>query len=704
MRVGRAAAIGLVIIAVAAGHAVLASQMRVPIIYADELGYIENARYLALGGARPALTYYPGLSVFLVPAWLVTTRALSVWRWALDVNIAAAVLTLLEVAALGRILGLNRVSRWLVALLVSAYPAVLLYSDTALSESLFQAVFLGLVLAVVVAARHPTRWSGWAGAGLAVAFLTLVHPRGLAVVVALVVVAALVIRRQPARRGATLGLAVGLVLGFGLVRVALVATRATNVVARTDYKAGAVVSRNLTGHNARDLVVGVFGRGFYLSLATVGLAPLAILLGLLALRALWSREHDDTSVIEGFVGLSAIGVGALSALQTSGGTRADQLVHGRYVDGVVPALLAVGLAAVLRDPRRRHWLWLATGLVTLGVCAAVVAVAGELDKLSSQLNAINILGIEAILRRVDHNQLRVWPLAAIGAGAILVVAVAARWAPRLAIVLIVVAFVVSGVDTQRNYFVTGTDSKGREVALAGAIQQATSRLHVPASCVSYDGLLDFNYFADRLLLGTQPLQEINPGQAPCGPFVITERPAFEQRFPGSRLVMSENAVDEDLYVLKGPVQQKLASAGWLLPQKIPGPLPTGNQVASIRTASRSYVVTAGTRRLVGAAVTNAGQVSPWPNYLGSKQTAYAVRVAVRWFATGVTTPVLSTAVDLPRSLLPGDTAHIRLPLIARTSAGRPLPAASYDVRVSVYQEQVHGAFGGAIDLRVQVTR
>ena len=35
----------------------------------DELGYLDNARYLALGGNRPITGYYPGLSVLLAPIW-----------------------------------------------------------------------------------------------------------------------------------------------------------------------------------------------------------------------------------------------------------------------------------------------------------------------------------------------------------------------------------------------------------------------------------------------------------------------------------------------------------------------------------------------------------------------------------------------------------------------------------------------------------
>lgn len=701
----------IAVAAVAVAHAVLAHQMRVPIIYADELGYIENARYLIRGGQRPALTYYPGLSLFLLPAWAVTTHALAVWRSAQAVNGAAAVVTLVEVVALGTICGLTRLTRWLVAIAVAAYPPVLLYGDVALSESLFQAAFVGVVLLVVAAARPGTSSLRWAPAGGAVALLTLVHPRGLAVVIALLIVA--VITMWPVWRHGLgwLSLVAGLVLGFAVLRVALVSTRATNIVTRSDYQAGAVVSRNLSGHSVGQLIVGLFGRAFYLSVATAGLAPFAIVLGMVGLVAVIRGDRSPLRLAQAFSGLAGLGVLALSVLLVNGGTRADELVHGRYVDGIVAPLLVIALAEVIGDPRRRWKLWAAAGIATLVVSGAVLAVAGQIESLSGELNAINILGIEPLLRRLDGDRLRLLPLMLAGGGAILAGALIARRTPRVAVLLLAVAFAASAIDTQHNYLVPGSTAKARQTVLVDAIQHATTRLGVAPGCVSYDGELDFNYFADRFLLGTQPIQAINPGDRPCGVFVITSRPAFENRFPGSRLVVDEDDVNEDLYVLPGPAQQVLANAGWLLPNLTPGPLPLGSQLARITTRSTPITVHSGGATHMRARVTNASDVSPWPALRGIKQGPYAVRVAVRWFAANQQatspgqpgTPLVSTAVELPRSLLPGDSATVRLPLVARLADGRPLPPAQYVVRVAVYQE-LAGSFGGAINLNVRVSR
>jgi hypothetical protein len=547
--------------------------------------------------------------------------------------------------------------------------------------------------------------------GLAASALTFVHPRGYAVDVAVLVVAGLLLRPWRTHAVEGLSLVAGLLLGFGLLRVALVATRATNVIPRSDYTAGAVLGRNASGHAVGSIAIGVVGRLFYLTLATVGLAPLVLALGVVGLVAVLRGDTATRQVVRALTGTAVLGVTALSVVLVNGGSRTDQLIHGRYVDGLAVPVIVLGLAEVVVDRGRRWLAWLVTGVGVLGVTGAALAVWGHAGSLNAPLNAINVVGIEPVLRRLSHERLEMGPLLLVGAGAIAVVALLARHRPLAAALLIGVAFAASALDTQRSYLVPGSAAKERQTVLAQTVTAASSDLGVGHTCVSYDGDFDFNYFADRLLLDTLPLHDMPPGGHPCGPFVITARPDFGGRFPGSRLVLDEDDIDEDLYVLPGPAQARLGAAGWLLPPVIPGPVPLTGQTARIVTrAPAALSVRSGAHRSVRAKVTNASRVSPWPAELALKQGPYAVRVAVRWFATGSApsspgepgTPVVTTTVELPRSLVPGHSASLRIPLVARLATGAPLPPASYLVRIAVYQE-LHGSFAGAITLRVEVT-
>ena len=65
--------IGLVSVATLVVHVVAASRMRVPIIQADEAGYLGNARYIAQGIGRTGAGYAAGYSLLLAPAALLST-------------------------------------------------------------------------------------------------------------------------------------------------------------------------------------------------------------------------------------------------------------------------------------------------------------------------------------------------------------------------------------------------------------------------------------------------------------------------------------------------------------------------------------------------------------------------------------------------------------------------------------------------------
>jgi hypothetical protein len=188
--------VGILLVAfLVAGHLLLGHFMRVPIIHPDELGYINNARYLARGGLKPTVQYYPGFSLLLIPVWLVTTDPLHVWRTALVINSALAGGAGVVTWSLCRRLAPNLAGwrRLLVTATVCLYPPFLLYSNLALAECLFAFLF---GVTVLVAARAFADGSNgwWAATGVATGALALVHPRGYAVVAAVAAMALVSLR------------------------------------------------------------------------------------------------------------------------------------------------------------------------------------------------------------------------------------------------------------------------------------------------------------------------------------------------------------------------------------------------------------------------------------------------------------------------------------------------------------------------------
>ena len=225
--------------------------MRVPIIYPDEYGYIDIARYLARGGARPQAEYYPGFSLLLAPLWLATSAPLTVWRGALVINAAIAGLSGLVIWALCKRLvpDLSWRPRLAITVLICLYPAFLLDSNLALAECLFSLVF-GVVVLIAAQALPGGRPRWWAALGLACGALSAVHPRGLAVVVAAVILAIVVLRpvRRRANQLAALALAGGLTLSLAVTRWLVTATRGTNIGGIAAYRPDNVIGKSLSAH------------------------------------------------------------------------------------------------------------------------------------------------------------------------------------------------------------------------------------------------------------------------------------------------------------------------------------------------------------------------------------------------------------------------------------------------------------------------
>ena len=259
-------------------------------------------------------------------------------------------------------------------------------------------------------------------------------------------------------------------------------------------------------------------------------------------------------------------------------------------------------------------------------------------------------------------------------------------------------FVASTVDTFAGYLQPGSTARSRQDILATTISRASARLGVRPPCVAFDAGLDYSYFNDRFFLPGRRLELFDGGggATPCGPFVISSRPDFGQLHPGAALVSIENDLFQNLWVMPGSAQAVLRRAGWLLPSKVPGPLPLFAERATVTATTVPHTLRAGGRADVRVTARNVGPGTPWPGLRGLKQDEYVVRVAAQWFSAGQQAsspgeggvPVTASLVELPRTLVPGDAVRLSVPIVARTPAGRRLAPGVYTIRVSVYQELV----------------
>jgi hypothetical protein len=564
----------LLLVTLIAAHLALGARMRAPIIHPDELGYIDNARYLARGGLKPETQYYPGFSLLLVPVWWVTQRALDVWRTALVINTvlaaAAAVVTWLLGPRLVPELGGAR--RLLVTGVVALYPPFLLYSNLALAECLFVALFgVVVLLAARAFANGSPGW--WAALGLSAGALSMVHPRGFAVVVAVVLLGAVLLWRHPLRVRAALHLAAGVTLSLAVTRILVTATRGPTLNGFAAYQPDDIVSKSLSLHGAASLGWELLGQMFYLAVATVGLVPLGLFVCLRSLRAVLAGDRRPSILAQAFVGLSFVGVWALSSLFMNLGDRADKLIYGRYNEGVILPLLVVALGSIVGSPaasgvrQRARWArdWLLVGGATAAVTGAGLWVGRSATQLHLPLNPVNVLGIYPLINH-EHPMIDVGLLLAAGIGALALCAATTCVSASAAVIVVAALFGASAVHNEVKYLVPGSEARARQSVIADALARATVQFGLGNTCVGYapppTTQTDFNYFATRFLLPGQRFAWFEPATAqPCGPLVVSARADFSRDFPRARLVTLEDDVAESLWVLPGPLQDAMGAAG-----------------------------------------------------------------------------------------------------------------------------------------------
>ena len=128
-------------------------QMQQPVVFADELGYLGNARYLAGAAHLPDLSgaafYHFGYSIFLIPAFLLFSDPVQVYRAIMVINaflISSLYFSLFYI--LHTVLGKEKKVSIVISFVTCLYPAFLLQSNIAWAENAF-IPFYGLTIAGV---------------------------------------------------------------------------------------------------------------------------------------------------------------------------------------------------------------------------------------------------------------------------------------------------------------------------------------------------------------------------------------------------------------------------------------------------------------------------------------------------------------------------------------------------------------------------
>lgn len=336
-----------------------------PVLVADEIGYLTNARVIdggLAGQLEQAPFYRGGYSLAIAPLLELGSNLTFQYHLVLVLNaaLAASVFPLLYLL-LTRFAGVRpEVAIW-AALAGAVYPALTVLSQVAMSENaLFPLVCLWLIafgglLSERADGRGELAWA--AGLGAATGALWAVHNRMIvAVAVALVGMVWLAARRRlrPA----------ALLLGVAAIAVAFYGVHLLDSFLIDNNYAGSAPDELSERMDAlshfgglRTVLANLVGQTWYLLVATFGLAAFAV--------ADFARRR--TPLLGVLLALTVLLL-AISAAAFPERTRPDMLIYGRYAEVVAPALIAFGLAALSRVSLRRV-VWPLAGF---GVLTALV--------------------------------------------------------------------------------------------------------------------------------------------------------------------------------------------------------------------------------------------------------------------------------------------------------------------------------------------
>lgn len=359
-----------------------------PVLVADEIGYLTNARVLGGGLAgqlEQAPFYRGGYSLLIAPLLKVASDPTVAYHLVLVLNaaLAAAVFPLLYLL-LTRYGGVERGLALWAALAGAAYPALTVLSQAAMSENaLFPLVVVWLIaFGGLLASAERGRQVAWAaGLGAATGALWAVHNRMIvAVAIAVAGLIWLAARRRLRPAAAAVGLAViaAAFLGVHLLDSYLIDH---NYAGSAPDELSERMDDLFQLGGLRTAAANLFGQAWYLLVATFGLAAAAVWDFFQRRRA--PEAERPAPVLGVLLALTALLL-AVSASAFPERTRPDMLIYGRYTEVVAPALIAFGLAALSRvwlsfgihkRPKLNHPLgggWLVWPLLGFGALTALV--------------------------------------------------------------------------------------------------------------------------------------------------------------------------------------------------------------------------------------------------------------------------------------------------------------------------------------------
>jgi hypothetical protein len=383
-----------------------------PRIFADEIGYLANARYLAGGHAidmSHTAFYAGGYSLAIAPlSRLFAHDPGRLYTSIVAMQSVLAGLSLVMIACLCRWL---LAARWgaaiLAAFVATLYPTLVVYTGFTWSEAMLQfALLLAITSGVWVlrsvdgkSARSILVRASLAGA--ACGYVITVHNRTVLGMLAFVAIVAVALARRRERPAAA-AMVIGFIAIVGAGQILNSHLKSALWKGAGGVETSGRISALFHPHGDWAALRAGIGQYWYQLVATGGVVAIALTAFVLLARhpARTNSRGDADSSSRATVALAVFvtyfGLLAVSAIFIGpGGSRADAAVYGRYMDITTPLLVGVGIAWLATSPIARYLAIAAVATVVSAITAFLVLHFGARVQFTHPYNratTISILG------------------------------------------------------------------------------------------------------------------------------------------------------------------------------------------------------------------------------------------------------------------------------------------------------------------------
>lgn len=344
-------------------HLTCSINMQQPWFFADEMGYLGNAKYLS-GNDHVRMIgayYHPGYSMLILPAFIFFSEPVSTYKAVLVINgFLMGSLFFPLCFLLKRVFCTSSKIASITAFTVCLYPAFCLQANLAWAENAFIPCYAFLVVFFLFFLLEKTYLYALLF-GFFAGFIYTIHPRGLPVTIISVCCICFLaaVKALPARKVFTSLIITCLVLTFTFLLNKHLKTLAWFGMAPGFENPASFASqlfrKFLDIKGMKNIFIGAAGQFLYLIQATFGL----FLLGLINIFAVIRRDigllgnikqicQDARTITLFFIIITSIGIFFSSVMLLAGTYNnmavGDLLIYGRYNEGFLAIYIVSGLS------------------------------------------------------------------------------------------------------------------------------------------------------------------------------------------------------------------------------------------------------------------------------------------------------------------------------------------------------------------------